>query len=364
MNASPLVSIIINNYNYARFLADAIDSALAQAYAPVELIVVDDGSTDHSRQVIQSYGNRLAAIYQENGGQASAINTGFVHSHGEIVIFLDADDILMPGIAGSVVDAFESNREVVKVQYRMEVIDAQGHRTGIFKPATHLPLLNGDLCRQVLNFPDDIPWLPTSGNAFTACVLKKIFPIPEKDYPILADFYLSHLTPLFGPIITLPEVGAFYRVHGTNAHELSTEMVNLDHIRNTLLYWDKTHAKIREYAQKLGLNSKLGKDQISSVSYVAHRLISLRLDPGNHPYPQDTVLSLLKQGIRVSLHRFDVSLWRRYIFILWFLAMAVAPEPFTSWLAERFLFPHKRGKALSLYHLLQRKGSLGFKRRV
>src|SRR4029078_7561808 len=84
----PLVSIIINNYNYAPYLAAAIDSALAQDYGKSELIVVDDGSTDCSQGIIASYGSQLTAIYKQNGGQASALNVGFAASCGEIIIFL------------------------------------------------------------------------------------------------------------------------------------------------------------------------------------------------------------------------------------------------------------------------------------
>ena len=72
----PLVSIVIDNFNYARFVGAAIDSALAQSYAPVEVVVVDDGSTDHSREVISSYADRVSAIFKPNGGHASAFNAG------------------------------------------------------------------------------------------------------------------------------------------------------------------------------------------------------------------------------------------------------------------------------------------------
>src|SRR6476646_282737 len=96
MKTEPLVSILINNYNYERFLKDAIDSALNQTYSKIEVIVVDDGSTDNSRSVIESYQDKVTAIFKENGGQASAFNTGFEASQGEIICFLDADDMFQP----------------------------------------------------------------------------------------------------------------------------------------------------------------------------------------------------------------------------------------------------------------------------
>src|SRR5260370_20477576 len=101
-----LVSIIIPNYNYGRYLRIAIDSALAQTYVPVEVMVVDDGSTDNSRAVIESYSDRITPIVKANGGHGSALNAGYAASRGEIVIFLDADDELMPDAVEEVVKAW------------------------------------------------------------------------------------------------------------------------------------------------------------------------------------------------------------------------------------------------------------------
>src|SRR5262245_3573828 len=96
MSRLPLASIIVNNYNYGRFLRGAFDSTLAQAYPNKEVIVVDDGSTDESREIIASYGNQIIPVLKENGGQASAFNAGFAVSRGESVLFLDSDDLLLP----------------------------------------------------------------------------------------------------------------------------------------------------------------------------------------------------------------------------------------------------------------------------
>jgi len=92
----PLVSVLINNFNYGRFLSDAIDSALGQSYSNTEIIVVDDGSTDGSRDVIRGYGNRIISLFKPNGGQASAFNSAFAASKGEWILFLDSDDYFAP----------------------------------------------------------------------------------------------------------------------------------------------------------------------------------------------------------------------------------------------------------------------------
>src|ERR1035441_690125 len=89
----PSVSVVIDNYNYGRFLGEAIDSALNQTYPNVEVIVVDDGSTDNSREVIASFGDRIITVLKENGGQTSALNAGFTASRGEWIYLLDSDDL-------------------------------------------------------------------------------------------------------------------------------------------------------------------------------------------------------------------------------------------------------------------------------
>jgi glycosyltransferase involved in cell wall biosynthesis len=88
----PLISIIITSYNYARFLRDAISSALNQTYRETEVIVVDNGSTDNSRDIIVSCDKRIRPVLKENDGQASAFNTGFAVCNGDIVICLDSTD--------------------------------------------------------------------------------------------------------------------------------------------------------------------------------------------------------------------------------------------------------------------------------
>jgi glycosyltransferase involved in cell wall biosynthesis len=90
------VSIVINNYNYSEFLEVCIQSALSQTYQNLEIIVVDDGSTDQSRSVLEKYKDRVLVILKEHGGETSGRNAGFERSEGEIVTFLDSDDFLRP----------------------------------------------------------------------------------------------------------------------------------------------------------------------------------------------------------------------------------------------------------------------------
>ncbi|MCB0189790.1 MAG: glycosyltransferase family 2 protein, partial [Caldilineaceae bacterium] len=279
-----IISIIINNYNYAHYLAQAIESALAQSYDAVEVIVVDDGSTDDSRSIIRSYGARVTSIFKANGGQASALNAGFASSRGDVVIFLDADDLLLPETAAHVQAAFCAQPDLAKVQYPMAVINEKGVHTGQVKPSAHLLLHSGDLRRQVLTFPFDIPWMATSGNAFSARVLRQIFPIPEGVYGKAgADWYLAHLTPLFGPVLFLDEVGACYRIHQANHYEQAESTLNLAHMRQTIVYAHHTLIYLKEFAKKLDLMSAYNPREALSVSDLANRLVLLRTAPADYP---------------------------------------------------------------------------------
>ncbi|PLX70670.1 MAG: hypothetical protein C0602_03940 [Denitrovibrio sp.] len=94
-----LISVILNNYNYSRYIAEAITSVLEQSYANFELIIVDDGSTDNSKEIIEQFAkkdSRIKLCFKENGGQASAFNAGYEAAKGDIICFLDSDDYFAP----------------------------------------------------------------------------------------------------------------------------------------------------------------------------------------------------------------------------------------------------------------------------
>ena len=117
------------------------------------MTVVDDGSSDGSQQLLDKYGERVDVVLKENGGQASALNAGFERCRGDVVMFLDADDTLDPGAAAAVAATFAAAPDVVKVQFRTAVIDAEGRPTGAIKPAAHLPMPNGDVAGRRARLP-------------------------------------------------------------------------------------------------------------------------------------------------------------------------------------------------------------------
>lgn len=92
----PAISVIITSYNYARFIGEAIESVLGQTYQDFEVIVVDDGSTDDTRSVLDRFGDHITCIYQTNQGKSAALNQGIASAQGRYLAFLDSDDCWLP----------------------------------------------------------------------------------------------------------------------------------------------------------------------------------------------------------------------------------------------------------------------------
>ena len=127
--STPLVSVVVPNYNCGPFLSDAVDSVLRQSYPAREIIVVDDGSTDDSLAVLDQYGDRIRVVTQRNQGVSIARNTGIQHSHGELVAFLDADDMWRPEKLAKQVSLFE-NPDVGLVYCAVEYVDEAARPLG------------------------------------------------------------------------------------------------------------------------------------------------------------------------------------------------------------------------------------------
>jgi glycosyltransferase involved in cell wall biosynthesis len=347
----PAVDVVLTNHNYARFLPEAIESACAQTHPDVSVVVVDDGSTDNSRQVLEGFSDRVEVVLKEQGGQASALNAGLERCRGEVLLLLDADDRLRPQAAELVARAFAADPDLSKVQFPMAIIDADGRPTGAVKPEGHLRAPTGDQRRAELAFPFDLPWLPGGGTGFRTAAVRRLLPIPTADYPRSgADWYLVHLTALLGTAALLEEVCAEYRVHGGNAYELDRDEINLDHVRESVVFAGGTTRSLEALAAELELDHPR---PILSYADLANRLISLKLDPERHPVPSDRPLSLLRKALRATSRRFDVSRAMKVLFVSWFALEAAAPRRLARPLAELFLFPGKRTRANRVLGRLQ-----------
>ncbi|MGA9989010.1 MAG: glycosyltransferase family 2 protein [Terriglobales bacterium] len=202
-----LVTILINNYNYSRFLRQAIDSALDQTYTNIEVLVVDDGSTDESRNVIYSYGDRVRAVFKENGGQASTFNAGVAASRGEIICMLDADDFFHSDKVERVIRYIQPG-SMLYHQLRLQP------GVGLI-PSAIAPNIDYYLRARRSGF---VPYLasPTSGLVFCRDLALRLIPLPTEHVRYSADDFIVRGAALLGKIIGIPEVLATYRVHGEN----------------------------------------------------------------------------------------------------------------------------------------------------
>jgi hypothetical protein len=220
------------------------------------------------------------------------------------------------------------------------------------RPAPHYPLPSGDLRRLELMAPFDLPWFPTSANAFPSWVLRRIFPIPEEEFAGGGDWYLKHLTALFGKVRSLDETGAYYRIHGLNLYESEQATLELDHVRKNISLSATTRPHLERTARELELEYPEGP--ILSVADIANRMISLRLDPRAHPIGSDSRLGLLRAGAHASWRRVDVSPLMRLLFLGWFAAAAITPRAGVPWLGNLFLFPKRRRLLNGLLRSLHR----------
>ncbi len=317
-----LVSIVVNNYNYSQFLGEAIDSALSQTYLNTEVIVVDDGSTDNSQDIIASYGKQIVSLLKPNGGQASALNAGFRVSRGEIVIFLDADDYLFPHAVEQVVAVWKPT--LANVQYRLELVDAQRNFIDLY-PCGEIKLDSGDLLPTLLS-KGRYASLVTSGNAFNRKALTEIMPIPEADFRISADGYLVTLIPFYGEILSLEQPLGGYRQHGNNLWSPSEERMQVKRFWKSIKHDFLRYEVLTDRATKLGhtITHTLG---CHDYLHLQARIASFRLDSQNHPVASDNGLVLAYKGYWAIWKYSEYNLKRKLILSTWFLWVGLMPQP-------------------------------------
>jgi len=124
----PLVSVIIPTYNRSGFVVQAVQSVLDQTYSNVETIVVDDGSTDNTHEVLRKYQDRISYVYQERSERSKTRNEGFRHSRGNYIAFLDSDDIWLPTKIEEQVQILKEKAAVGVVYTNVQFIDEPGNQ--------------------------------------------------------------------------------------------------------------------------------------------------------------------------------------------------------------------------------------------
>jgi len=315
------ISIVVINHNYAAFLRHAIESALAQTGPAPEIIVVDDGSTDDSAAIIDSFGNQITAIFKPAGGHVSAVNAGFAATHGDIIIFLDADDILYPNCLQSITQSWQPGD--MKLQYRLDTINREGldqHMT--------FPYFPPDLTPEVIQAQSRkfgvYPWTVSSGNAFSRVLLEALLPIDAQEIYRSPDGFLSKMAPLFGNVRSIPDVLGAYRVHGANAWAQHDSSFRVEPIIRWLNFDKVLQARFVATAQSRGIPVQVRGNE-RSTQHLEHRLIAHRFAPIQTPYTADRTTALCLSSIRVALTAPNMSLIGRAAWTAWFLYLSIMP---------------------------------------
>jgi hypothetical protein len=317
---SRLVSIVVISHNYERYLHEAIDSALAQDHTPLQVVVVDDGSTDSSREIIASYGERVQAVLKPNGGNSTAINAAFPHTHGDIVMFLDADDYLYPHAVSRVVSAW--HERCAKLEFRLTLVDAKGAPRGVEPPAC-AALPRGDVVSEIASWGHYVtPVL--GGNAFNRRTLEQLVPIPAE--PLFLnhnDGYLNPMCAFCGPIASLDEELGVYRLHGGNqwAYTGGIDTARLhEHLRHELAR--ERHLLAAARCHDRALPSPL---MLRNSGHLTQRLASLKLDRESHPIARDSTWRLLRALPGALLRNPELSASERVFQLVTCSIVAIAP---------------------------------------
>lgn len=221
--ANPLVTVLVDTYNHERFIEEAIVSVLEQDFPhrDMEILVVDDGSTDGTPEILRKFEPDVRILRKANGGQASAFNAGIPQARGEIVAFLDGDDWWAKKKLSRVVETMAADRSVGLVGHGVMTVRRDGSRESEvlregfrFRANT----LEGALLLRLRK-----SLLGTSRLAMRVDLLRKIGAVPE-ELTVEADEFLFTLGAVLAETQILPDVLTFYRLHDKNGFQISTNV--------------------------------------------------------------------------------------------------------------------------------------------
>jgi glycosyltransferase involved in cell wall biosynthesis len=331
------VSIIIVNYNNERFLGAAIDSALGQDHPFCEVIVVDDCSTDNSRQIVARYADRIRCVLREtNEGHTIAVNSAWPLARYPILIFLDSDDLLFPHAASTVAGHWTT--AAVKAQFPLATIDQEGRQLGHVSPRFP-PNLETALIRSALLRTGQSASAPGSGNAYSRSLLDQMradggFEI-DNPRELWTDAILDCNAPFYGEIVTLYQPLACFRVHDGN----DSAQNSVDHarfakgVRYSQRKLDYLARRCREW--EIPFDATAAGN--SSPWLLDCRLAVNKLAPTNDP-SRAAISDILYHGFRAHLGEDGRRRTSRILCAVWFVSVALTPRRFAGRLiALRFL---------------------------
>lgn len=274
---TPLVTALIDTYNHERFIEEAISSVLGQDFpaSKLEILVVDDGSTDKTPHIVRKFEPRVRLIRKTNGGQASAFNTGIPEARGEIIAFLDGDDWWAPNKISRVTEILTSRPNIGVLGHGYFQMDSIRNTS-----ATTAPLSS---CKLDFTSLDDIAFFRHMMSFFgtsRVVIRKKIalqaLPVPES-IVIEADEFLSILSIGLSGAFLLEDPLTYYRIHENNLYQL--QWADHQKLRRMQLSLQALAQELPPRLVKAGLDSKGIRILVHTLENGARRL-KLQLDGG------------------------------------------------------------------------------------
>lgn len=224
MNTDKKVSVIIPNYNYAQYVGQAINSVLNQTYSNIEIVVVNNGSTDNSLDILKGFGDRICLVDQDNLGQSGARKSGLSRATGDFVAFLDADDMWEPKKIEKQMLLFTPKTELVYCGIARFSENSQR------QISTHLPRFRGSCASAFINYPGVSIVLSGESTAiFTRTLLEKVGGF-DRELNSAAGWDFFRRCSKFTDFDFVPEALTSYRIHNSNMSNNS--MNTIPDIRN------------------------------------------------------------------------------------------------------------------------------------
>jgi glycosyltransferase involved in cell wall biosynthesis len=328
--ARSFVSVLIDTYNHERFIEQAIVSVLEQDFpaADREIIVVDDGSTDRTPEIVKKFEPRVRLLRKQNGGQASAFNAGIPECKGEIVAFLDGDDWWATGKLKAVAGALAGDPSIGLVGHGItEVFDDGSQHVQLLK---EVPRFRIDSEVGARAFRLRKSFMGTSRMTIRAAILRQIGSVPEA-LTVQADEYLFTLAGFLSEVLILKESLTFYRLHGGNAFQVSDGNTHALRCKQKVLeaLADNVAAKLEE--QKV--RERIARIVVEAVETEAE-LIRLSLDAG---LPWETVRAEVR-NYRIMHPDASVPHW----FFKWLALVPSCVMPSRNYYSLRQAFSQNR----------------------
>ncbi|MDE2579674.1 MAG: glycosyltransferase [Hyphomicrobiales bacterium] len=320
-----LISVVITNYNYGRFLSEAIESVLGQSHADVECLVVDDGSTDESRSVIEKY-PAVRAIFKSNSGQAQSLKMGAAAARGEVIVSLDADDYLYPDACSTI--AANWAPDLSCLNFRLKV-DGQSFESWPVEP--FLDSGQGAYLARYGYYPS----APMSGNAFAASYLRALLDRAEHLDGDGVDAYLLYSAPFCGRVSHVDRILGYYRTHGGNVSMTSGRKTvkNIgDHAYYQ--YWAQQNAARSAAASGAPFPSR---DHLMGAYPLLWLLVAKDGGYTRKPLPAQSRWLTTRETLKAFAVQPGIPVWSRIKNIGIVAAMAPLPLGARRKLAQRFI---------------------------